>query len=37
VDFHQALFDSVESRDGHDEGWSSAFELLAEYLAEIKA
>ena len=33
--FHQAVFDSIESRDGHEEGWSSAFELLAEFLAHV--
>jgi uncharacterized protein YndB with AHSA1/START domain len=37
LDFSQGAFESIESRDGHEEGWSSAFELLAEYLAEIKA
>ncbi len=37
VDFHQAVFDSVESRDGHEQGWGSAFELLVDYLAEIRA
>lgn len=37
VDFHQAVFDSVQSRDGHEVGWSSAFELLSEYLAETCA
>lgn len=31
--FRQATFSSREARDGHDEGWSSSFELLAEYLA----
>jgi len=37
VDFRQAEFDSIKSRDGHEEGWSSAFELLVEYLAELRA
>lgn len=32
LSFRQAIFDSVESRDGHAEGWSSAFDLLDEYL-----
>jgi uncharacterized protein YndB with AHSA1/START domain len=32
--FHQALFESVASRDAHHGGWSSTFELLAEYLAQ---
>lgn len=31
--FRQATFSSREARDGHDEGWSSSFELLKEYLA----
>jgi uncharacterized protein YndB with AHSA1/START domain len=35
MDFHQALFESVESRDAHRGGWSSTFELLEEYLAQI--
>jgi uncharacterized protein YndB with AHSA1/START domain len=30
--FRQATFSSREARDGHGEGWSSAFELLQEYL-----
>ena len=31
--FRQAVFSSMAARDGHDQGWSSAFELLAEYLS----
>ena len=31
--FRQATFSSREARDAHDEGWSSSFELLEEYLA----
>jgi uncharacterized protein YndB with AHSA1/START domain len=34
--FHQAFFESKESRDGHREGWSSSFERLAEYLATLR-
>jgi uncharacterized protein YndB with AHSA1/START domain len=30
--FHQALFVSVEARDGHEQGWTSCFERLAELL-----
>jgi uncharacterized protein YndB with AHSA1/START domain len=30
--FRQAVFSSPAARDAHDEGWSSAFELLAEHL-----
>ena len=32
--FHQALFESIEDRDGHEEGWNSSFDLLADYLAK---
>ena len=32
VTFHQGMFESVTSRDEHEEGWLSAFELLMEYL-----
>ena len=32
--FHQGVFESITSRDEHEEGWSSAFELLAEYQAK---
>lgn len=31
--FHQAVFESVEDRDGHRVGWSESFDKLAEYLA----
>ena len=31
--FRQSVFSSTAARDAHDEGWSSAFELLAEHLA----
>jgi uncharacterized protein YndB with AHSA1/START domain len=30
--FHQALFASVGARDGHEQGWTSCFERLAELL-----
>jgi uncharacterized protein YndB with AHSA1/START domain len=30
--FHQATFTSVEERDGHEQGWSEAFDMLAEHL-----
>jgi uncharacterized protein YndB with AHSA1/START domain len=33
--FHQATFESVESRDGHHGGWSSSFDRLADYLASL--
>lgn len=31
--FEQRAFDSVESREGHQEGWTEAFDCLGEYLA----
>jgi uncharacterized protein YndB with AHSA1/START domain len=37
VTFRQEVFDSTESRDGHEEGWSSSFELLDEYLARRRS
>lgn len=33
--FHQALFESVDERDGHEGGWNESFDMLAEYLAEL--
>jgi uncharacterized protein YndB with AHSA1/START domain len=30
--FHQGVFDTITDRDGHDEGWSSAFDLIDDYL-----
>jgi uncharacterized protein YndB with AHSA1/START domain len=33
--FHQAPFTSVEVRDGHEEGWSQSFDMLAEHLANV--
>lgn len=32
--FRQGLFETTESRDGHNGGWSESFEKLAEYLAK---
>ena len=32
--FRQAVFASVESRDGHRGGWGSAFDRLGEMLAQ---
>ena len=32
--FHQGVFESITSRDAHEGGWSSAFELLDEYFAK---
>jgi uncharacterized protein YndB with AHSA1/START domain len=33
--FHQAVFESVESRDSHHGGWSECFDRLADYLASL--
>jgi uncharacterized protein YndB with AHSA1/START domain len=33
--FHQGIFDSIADRDGHDEGWSSAFDLIDDYLRQL--
>ena len=33
--FHQGIFESVSSRDGHEQGWMSCFERLAELLARL--
>lgn len=35
--FRQGVFESVTSRDSHEEGWSSAFALLTEYLPQACA
>jgi uncharacterized protein YndB with AHSA1/START domain len=31
---HQTGFKTVESRDGHQKGWTSTFDRLADYLAK---
>jgi len=31
--FHQGLFASIAARDGHEQGWTSCFEQLAELLS----
>jgi uncharacterized protein YndB with AHSA1/START domain len=33
--FHQATFESVESRDSHHGGWSECFDRLEDYLARL--
>jgi len=33
--FHQGVFASVSSRDGHEQGWTSCFERLAGLLARL--
>ena len=35
MDFHQAFFDSIEQRDGHNQGWNSGFDRLDEFLATL--
>ena len=32
--FHQAVFESAEDRDGHEQGWSESFDKLAAFVAE---
>jgi uncharacterized protein YndB with AHSA1/START domain len=32
--FRQAFFESVQQRDGHQEGWTECFERLAQHLAQ---
>jgi uncharacterized protein YndB with AHSA1/START domain len=34
--FHQGNFESIASRDGHEQGWTSCFERLAELLARLQ-
>lgn len=33
--FRQAVFDTVSNRDGHQGGWTSAFDRLEEHLAQV--
>ena len=33
--FRQAVFESVGQRDGHQGGWNSAFDRLAEHVAGL--
>jgi len=35
MNFRQSGFDSVESRDGHSEGWNECFDKLAELVAGL--
>ena len=34
--FHQGVFAAIEDRDGHEEGWSSSFDLLTDYLHDLR-
>lgn len=36
ITFHQATFESVESRDGHAGGWAECFDRLADHLATLR-
>jgi uncharacterized protein YndB with AHSA1/START domain len=33
--FSQGAFDDADTRNGHEDGWISAFDMLAEYLARV--
>lgn len=33
--FHQALFETSASRDGHSQGWSQSFDRLVDYLGNV--
>lgn len=33
--FHQAIFESFESRDSHNTGWSECFDRLADYINQV--
>ena len=35
--FQQGAFDDIDTRNGHEDGWASAFDVLAEYLARLQA
>lgn len=32
--FHQAVFETVQQRDGHEKGWNSSFDRLSEYAVQ---
>jgi uncharacterized protein YndB with AHSA1/START domain len=34
--FHQGVFATIEDRDGHEEGWNSSFDLLTDYLHNLR-
>jgi uncharacterized protein YndB with AHSA1/START domain len=36
MSFRQEVFETVEERDGHERGWTSAFDRLVEHLGEIR-
>jgi hypothetical protein len=35
--FHQEIFETVESRDGHVGGWTESFDDLTAYLKGIQS
>jgi uncharacterized protein YndB with AHSA1/START domain len=35
IAFHQGIFETIADRDGHQEGWSSAFDLIDDYLRTL--
>jgi hypothetical protein len=35
VSVHQSLFESIDARDSHREGWTSCLERFADYLATV--
>lgn len=35
MDFHQARFETVESRNGHGQGWASALDRLQEFVDTV--
>ena len=35
IDFHHGEFACTDTRNGHEDGWTSAFDVLAEYLATL--
>lgn len=37
MDFHQAFFDDINQRDGHNTGWNSSFDKLNEFVSSLSA
>jgi uncharacterized protein YndB with AHSA1/START domain len=37
MNFHQAVFKSSRSRDGHEGGWAETFDRLEEYLKKLQS
>ncbi len=36
MNFHQAFFDFVELKDGHNRGWRSSFDRLNDFINQLK-